>query len=150
LPVWDQFQCHRSDAIKNKLSELKTKLAVIPGGLTSQLQPLEVSINKPFKGFMKEKWNSWMQSSDFKETPTERRQKPTILKMCKWVKNSWDAVTTERVFKSFKKCGISNSLNGTEDNLLFEDSDDSVPDSKELPSVSSSEDDNVCGFEDED
>ena len=61
LLVWDQFRCHRTEAIKNTLSELKTKLAVIPGGLTSQLQPLDVSINKPFKGFMKEKWNSWMQ-----------------------------------------------------------------------------------------
>jgi len=35
-------------------------LAVIPGGLTSQLQPLDVSVKKPFKGFMheeREKWN---------------------------------------------------------------------------------------------
>jgi hypothetical protein len=47
---------------------------------------------------MKEKWNSWMQSSDFKETPPGRRQKPTILKVCEWVKNSWDAVKTEIVF----------------------------------------------------
>jgi hypothetical protein len=29
-------------------------LAVIPGGLTSQLQPLDVSVNKPFKEFMYE------------------------------------------------------------------------------------------------
>jgi hypothetical protein len=53
-------------------------------------------------------------------------------------------VKNERVFKYFKKCGISNSLDGTEDNLLFEDSDDSVPDSEELSSVSSSEDDDFC------
>jgi hypothetical protein len=82
---------------------LKTKLAVIPGGLTSQLQPLDVSINEPFTGFMKEKWNSCMESSDFKETPTGRRQKPTISKVCEWVKNLWNAVKTEIVFTSFKK-----------------------------------------------
>jgi hypothetical protein len=86
LLVWDQFRYHRTEAIKNKLSELKPKLAVIPG-LTSQLQPLEVSINKTFKGFMKEKWNSWTQSSDFKETPKGRRQKPTISEVYEWVKN---------------------------------------------------------------
>jgi hypothetical protein len=61
--------------------------------------------------------------------------------VCEWVKNSWDAVKTEIVFKSFKKCGISNSLDCTENNLLFEDSDDSVPDSETVSSVSSSEDD---------
>jgi hypothetical protein len=33
---------------------------------------------------------------------------------------------------------------------LFEDSDDSVPHSEELSNASSSEDDNFCGFEDED
>jgi hypothetical protein len=33
---------------------------------------------------------------------------------------------------------------------LFEDSDDWVPDSEELSSVSSSEDDDFCEFEDED
>jgi hypothetical protein len=60
------------------------------------------------------------------------------------------AVKTEIVFKSFKKCGISNSLDGTEDNLLFQDSDDSVPDSEELSNLSSSEDDDFCGFWDED
>jgi hypothetical protein len=32
---------------------------------------------------------------------------------------------------------------------LFEDSDDSVPDSEELSIVSSSEDDDFCGFENE-
>ena len=30
---------------------MKTHLAAIPGELTSQLQPLDVSVNKPFKGF---------------------------------------------------------------------------------------------------
>jgi hypothetical protein len=82
--------------------------------------------------------------------PKGRRQKPTISKVCEWVKLLWDAVKTEILFRSFKKCGISNSLDGTEDNLLFEDSDDSVPDSEELSSVSSSEDDDFCGFENED
>jgi hypothetical protein len=72
LLVWDQFRCHRTEAIKNKRSELKTKLAVIPG-LTNQPQHLDVSINKPFNGFMKEKWNSWMQSSDFKRDANRKK-----------------------------------------------------------------------------
>jgi hypothetical protein len=37
-------------------TKLKTHLAVITDGLTSQLQPLDVSVNKPFKGFMHEEW----------------------------------------------------------------------------------------------
>ena len=49
LLVWDSFHDHLGDDTKRLLSEMKTDLAVIPGGLTSVLQPLDVSVNKPFK-----------------------------------------------------------------------------------------------------
>ena len=52
----DQFKAHVTESTKRLASKLKTHLAVIPGGLTSQLQPLDVSVNKPFKGFMHEEW----------------------------------------------------------------------------------------------
>ena len=35
--------------VKCKFRRKNTDLAVIPGGLTSRLQPLDVSLNKPFK-----------------------------------------------------------------------------------------------------
>ncbi len=37
------------DSIKKKLINAKTHQAVIPGGTTSVLQPLDVCLNKPFK-----------------------------------------------------------------------------------------------------
>ena len=52
LLVCDQFQAHVTESTKRFATKLKTHLAVIPGGLTSQLQPLDVSVNKPFKRFM--------------------------------------------------------------------------------------------------
>ena len=42
----------------------------------------------------------------------------------KWVKECWDEVTPEIIRKSFKKCGIPNALDGTEDDLLFKGSED--------------------------
>ena len=41
---------------KRLATKLKTHLTVIHGRLTSQLQPLDVPVNKPFKGFMREEW----------------------------------------------------------------------------------------------
>ena len=35
--------------IKHFLKDTKTDVAFIPGGLTSMVQPLDVSVNKPFK-----------------------------------------------------------------------------------------------------
>ena len=58
LLVCDQFKAYVTESTKRLATKLKTHLAVIPGGLTSQLQPLDVSVNKPFKGFMHEEWAS--------------------------------------------------------------------------------------------
>ena len=60
LLVFDQFRSHLKESIKQIFQQCKTKLAVIPGGLTSQLQPLDVSLNKPLKVNMRENWNKWM------------------------------------------------------------------------------------------
>ena len=98
-------------------------LAVIPGGLTSQLQPLDVSVNKPFKGFMHEDWAKWIEAPTHHVTPVGRVKRPSISNVCEWVKNPWQRVKRETIVKSFKKCGISNALNGNEDGILYEESD---------------------------
>jgi hypothetical protein len=41
------------DDTKRILKKMKTDLAVIPGGLMSALQVLDVSVNKPFKDVRK-------------------------------------------------------------------------------------------------
>jgi hypothetical protein len=43
----DTFRGHLSDRIRNTLRN-KTHLVIIPSGMISQLQPLDVSINNPF------------------------------------------------------------------------------------------------------
>ena len=50
LIVWDMFRAHITDDIKKAVLPLKTYLCIIPGGLKSRHQPLDVSLNKPFKG----------------------------------------------------------------------------------------------------
>jgi hypothetical protein len=49
LMYLDSFRGHLVDAVKHRFEEKNTNLAIIPGGLTSKLQPLDVCINKPFK-----------------------------------------------------------------------------------------------------
>lgn len=154
LLVLDQFRAHITGTTKKNFKEVKTHLAVIPGGLTSQLQSLDVSINKPFKVFMREEWNKWMAAGNHDLTPTGRMKRPTITQVCEWVKTSWDSVKDEIVVRSFKKCGISNALDGTEDDMLYENtgsstsSDESpVSDCEELSFLDSdSSDEKFLGF----
>jgi hypothetical protein len=43
------FLGYLSDIIRNRLRNKNNNLVIISSGMTSQLQPLDVSINKPFK-----------------------------------------------------------------------------------------------------
>jgi hypothetical protein len=56
LLAWDSFRGHLGDDTKRIFTEMKTDLAVIPGGLTSVLQPLDVSVNKQFKGNVRKQY----------------------------------------------------------------------------------------------
>ena len=51
----DSFEGHKTDTIKNITLNENTDLAIIPGGLTSIVQPLDVCLNKPFKDRLREK-----------------------------------------------------------------------------------------------
>jgi hypothetical protein len=60
--VYDSFKEHLEASVKNKFRESDVHLAVIPGGLTSICQPLDVAINKPFKDYLHQEWHLWMAS----------------------------------------------------------------------------------------
>ena len=109
----DQFKAHVTESTKKLATKLKTHLTVIPGELTSQLQPLDVSVNKLFRGFMHEEWAKWIEAPTHNVTPAGRVKRPSISNACERVKNSWQRVKTETVVKSLKKFGFSNVLDGS-------------------------------------
>jgi hypothetical protein len=47
--VLDSMRAHISDISKERIQATDSILAVIPGGLTKLLQPLDISVNKTFK-----------------------------------------------------------------------------------------------------
>jgi len=123
--VWDQFRSHLTDTVKAKLKSLNTFQPMIPGGLTSILQPLDVVLNKPFKDGVREKWIAWMKSNDKELTVGGNLRKPGLSLVTSWVKTSWEDIPKEMIVKSFLKTGISNKMDGTGDDLLYPDSQES-------------------------
>lgn len=51
--ILDSFRGHTVSSVKNRLVEKNTNIAVIPGGCTSKLQPLDNAINRSFKSKVK-------------------------------------------------------------------------------------------------
>ena len=125
LLVWDQFRAHLTDRVKLRTKNgHNTDVAVIPGGLTSILQPLDVSVNHPFKSHLRGQWSAWMASGAPQRTAAGNLKRPPLPTVVQWVKNAWDSIDAKIIQKSFKKCCISNNMDGTEDDCLWNDKDD--------------------------
>lgn len=117
LLVLDSFRGHLTDRVKKQLGSICTDMAVIPGGLTGVLQPLDVSINRPFKVEFRRQYSEWIANGDHDETPTGRLKRAPLATVLGWILTAWNSVSTDIVSRSFKVTGISNDLDGTEDDL---------------------------------
>ena len=116
LLVWDAYRCHLMPSVKNVAeTHTNTDLSVIPGGLTSLVQPADVSWNKPFKEAYKARYNQWMVTGEKSYTPAGNVRAPSKVLCLQWVKEAWSSVSTEVVKKSFISCGISVNVDGSED-----------------------------------
>lgn len=120
LLVLDSFRGHLVNSVKNRFKEKQTNLAVIPGGLTCKLQPLDVAINKSFKANLRQYYNTWMNSEVHTLTPAGKIKRPSYATVTEWVRKSWRDVDISIIQRSFKCCGISTARDGSEDNLIFD------------------------------
>ena len=53
-------------------------------------------------------------------TPTGKIRRPSIELMCSWTVRAWDMVDQRVFVTSFLKTGISNALDGSEDDALWQ------------------------------
>ena len=130
--VLDAFRCHRMPCLKAMLAENRTDLVIIPGGMTSQLQVMDVSCNRPFKQHMRSKWNEWMFSGVHSFTNSGNIRKPDLALIVNWIKESWDAVDPAVMKHGFKKCCLTNAMDGSEDDILWQDDMDMAPSGEEF------------------
>ena len=59
-----------------------------------------------------------MRMGQYNYTKGGNLKKPKHDVICKWILEAWNEIPIDMVKKSFKKCGISNALDGTEDDLI--------------------------------
>jgi hypothetical protein len=65
-------------------SSMNRYLGFIPGGITSELQVLDVVANTPFKNHLKQYYREWLWTGDRALTPAGRIKKSSVLLLCKW------------------------------------------------------------------
>lgn len=75
--TWWSFE--QETGVTAKLQEENTDICTIPGGLTSQLQSLDVRLHKLFKHVMHIKWTEWlMDKCNHEFTPSGYLKKSSI------------------------------------------------------------------------
>lgn len=117
LLIFDSFSAHIDEDVRNTFkNEHKTTTAVIPGGLTKKLQPLDISVNRSFKNHIRAEWEKWMSEGIHTFTETGKMRRATHAEVCDWVVRAWRAVKTTSITNGFRKAGIT---------VCAEDSDES-------------------------
>uniref|UniRef100_K7FYY8 DDE-1 domain-containing protein n=1 Tax=Pelodiscus sinensis TaxID=13735 RepID=K7FYY8_PELSI len=69
LLLFDALVTHKLPIQVLPINAMEARIAVIPGGLTCKLQPLDVAVNYPFKCFIHEEWDNWMTNREHTFTP---------------------------------------------------------------------------------
>jgi hypothetical protein len=52
-------------------------------------------------------------------TPTEKIKRPDVEQLSEWIREARARISPALIEKCFKKCGISNKLDGKEDDCLW-------------------------------
>ena len=74
LLLYDSMRAHLTDIVKAQVKKTNSDLAIILGGLTKELQLLDISINWSFKVKLRAAWEQWMTDGEHTFTKMERQR----------------------------------------------------------------------------
>ena len=123
LLIFDSFQGHLTEQVNSKLQNNKISVVIVPANMTNKFQPLDVSVNKSAKNFIKKQFSSYYTSEvhrqlqagiaphDIKVDLRISLLKP---KHAVWVVDLYNKFQSERgayiIKNGFRRSGITEAL----------------------------------------
>lgn len=117
--ILNGFRGHATDSVKSSMESMDTDMVIIPGGLTSQLQVLDVVVCKPLNDSVRAQYSNWLLAGNLALSPTGNAKKPPLGLFLEWVMVAWNSISSEAIVQGFRKCHISSKLE-EEDDVLWE------------------------------
>ncbi|KAF4801721.1 pogo transposable element with KRAB domain-like protein [Turdus rufiventris] len=119
LLIFDSMCAHKTESVKALVKKMNSELAVIPGGLTKEMRPLDISIIRSFKAKLRLLWENWMMEGDHSYTKTVRLRQASYATVCQWILDAWGKVIATTIIQGFTKADIirgltSNAIESTE------------------------------------
>jgi transposase-like protein len=87
--ILDECRSHLTVAVRKALADCNTEVDLVPGGYTSKLQPMDVGLNKPFKGYVSDNVTDWL--------IVNRNKKPTRQDVLAWIYSGWNRLSEQIV-----------------------------------------------------
>lgn len=147
LLIFDAMAAHKQSTVQKHINNTGAHIAVIPGGLTCKLQPLDIAVNHPFKCFVRNEWDRWMADGLHSFTPSGRQRRATYSEVCTWVQNAWKSVKCSSIINGFAKAGLVgltlDQESSEEDNEDGDDDDGDESGDSDTASISSAHIQNV-------
>jgi hypothetical protein len=157
LVIMDNFKGQITSTVNELLDSNNIHVCLLPPNTTDQLQPMDLSVNKPAKDFLKrcfEDWYAEQVTTQLDGTDTESTDlEPVSLSLpvlkelgAKWLvqMGEYFADNPQIIVNGFVKAGIAAALDGQEDQQeveVHEMEDDSEDD---FEVVCSDDEDNTC------
>ena len=126
LLVWDVFRGQMTKIVQSKLLSLNIECVYVPANMTNLFQPLDLTVNRSGKQFMRKEFITYYSNSVKQQLETGKALEDievdfrlSVIKPlhAQWLVNMYNFFTTNRgrgiIAKGWKKAGISGLLDGT-------------------------------------
>ena len=165
LVIIDNFKGQITPAITDLLESYNILTCLLPPNTTDRLQPLDLTVNKPVKDFLRHKFDEWHSKEVFKQLEGMSEEeiesfnlRPIDLSMTRMKEVSADwlvqlsaylAENPSFLVNGWIKSGITDSICGTK-SLENQSEDEELPSEDEVSESSEDEDEELESSEDED
>lgn len=142
--LMDDARFHKTSAVKSALKDNNIVLSIVPPGCTSLVQPLDVSVNRVFKDFLREEMDSMFgHLLDSMDTGVKSAVGKRRIGITHCVAKAWQRFCQEKaemVVDSFINLGLTLPTDGSQDHLLSIKGLDGLKYSDLDPSIIANED----------
>lgn len=121
LLLMDVAGFHTTETVLEKLRSARITTSLIPSGCTGLFQPLDTAVNKPFKSYLREYTDTYIEVRS-RSNPAEKWSvSDKRIMVTHVVANAWSAFTSEKdelIRKSFRDLGVTLPIDGSKDNQI--------------------------------